>query len=462
MTLCSAVVIVALPRGASAYRTAGDLADFSGTSRVAVPTPPLRFRMVMESMSLIESIDLDNAAKRAVATWNAPDCVVAPLSFEGSTLESAQPNDGASTIEWVTDWAARGFAADAAANTDVQYVRTKSGEWQIAEADIYLNTQFNWSAFTEITASSEAAGAPEDVQAVLTHEMGHAVGLLHPCEVVATADAPACTDAQANACMNPVYNVHQRALSDDDIAGICFLYPAPNCQTAGCPDGQACNDQGLCVDSCGSEVCSGSEVFTDHGCLPAGSCRLSSCVGEACAADADCAFREFCVAEVCTVGTSSLGDPCQKDAECSSGACLSGSCAASCSSDIDCPSGTECDADVAACRDSLRPFGDACTNPLECRGGACLVENMAQPVCTRPCGDALPACPSGYSCRVADGEPVCAPEHLSVQGGCALSPAPNANSTAFAWFVALGLASLLIRRTRARTTQISNEISGRP
>lgn len=60
-----------------------------------------------------------------------------------------------------------------------------------------------------------------DVQAMLTHEIGHALGLLHNCD----EEAGACTPSEAAAVMYPSYRGEaQRVLERDDIDGLCFLY----------------------------------------------------------------------------------------------------------------------------------------------------------------------------------------------------------------------------------------------
>jgi hypothetical protein len=73
------------------------------------------------------------------------------------------------------------------------------------EADMALNTDFNWN--TDGTNDF-------DVETVFLHENGHALGLGHTFEI--------------GSVMYPSYKKINRDLQQDDIAGVSFLYPATN------------------------------------------------------------------------------------------------------------------------------------------------------------------------------------------------------------------------------------------
>jgi hypothetical protein len=72
----------------------------------------------------------------------------------------------------------------------------------IDEADMALNTNFNWST----------TGGNYDVETVFLHENGHVAGLGHSTDI--------------NAIMYPSYQKINRVLQPDDINGITFLYPS--------------------------------------------------------------------------------------------------------------------------------------------------------------------------------------------------------------------------------------------
>jgi len=93
---------------------------------------------------------------------------------------------------------------------DVAWLRLKGSTtlgvtWSginIDEADIALNTKFNWA--TDGVTNF-------DVETVFLHENGHAAGLGHSADI--------------NAILYPSYQAPNRILQQDDIDGITFLYP---------------------------------------------------------------------------------------------------------------------------------------------------------------------------------------------------------------------------------------------
>jgi hypothetical protein len=112
----------------------------------------------------------------------------------------------------------------------VQYQQQVTQEWLIAEADVYFNAEsFEWAS------GGKASKKSRDLLSVATHESGHFLGLLHPCEVDGADGAPDCAGSSASEAMTmyPLYSAGQSNLSDDDSAGACFLYPKRTCGDAG-------------------------------------------------------------------------------------------------------------------------------------------------------------------------------------------------------------------------------------
>jgi hypothetical protein len=136
----------------------------------------------------------------------------------GLTSLPAQLGDGRNTLQWVhSGWVELGFPSTAPGATDVRYEK-KDGVWQIVEADIYLNAEsFQWSQVPTV---------PVYLEAVLVHELGHALGLLHPCEAdqAAAVLAPHCDDVPgaAQTTMYPVYDPEQ-VTDADDTAVFAFI-----------------------------------------------------------------------------------------------------------------------------------------------------------------------------------------------------------------------------------------------
>jgi MYXO-CTERM domain-containing protein len=84
-----------------------------------------------------------------------------------------------------------------------------------------------------------------DLQNTLTHEVGHFVGLRHVCNGGDETDLPACEPKYAQITMYPSTapgDVTKRTLDEDDVAGVCAIYPSS--------DGDGDGDGGGC--GCGA------------------------------------------------------------------------------------------------------------------------------------------------------------------------------------------------------------------
>jgi len=149
--------------------------------------------------------------ERSLAAWATPDCGQPVFLFAGAGPEPTfDEDDGVTTIVPIADkatWDAR-FGATELARTLV-ISRASTGE--ILDADIAVNAGgFDYST------GIECAEAVYDLEATITHELGHVLGLDH-------SDVEAATmyfDVQPGTCAI-------RDLDDDDIAGICTVYPKP-------------------------------------------------------------------------------------------------------------------------------------------------------------------------------------------------------------------------------------------
>ena len=134
-------------------------------------------------------------------TWNAVETSSFEFQYGGETgkcpslvqeCRGPQKFDGNNDVAWLS------------LNSPTTLGVTWSGT-STDEADIALNTNFNW--FTDGVNHF-------DVETVLLHENGHALGLGH--------------EDQLESIMAPSYTTFQRDLKQDDINGITFLYPISN------------------------------------------------------------------------------------------------------------------------------------------------------------------------------------------------------------------------------------------
>jgi hypothetical protein len=278
------LVLSAVAPAAHAYRTAADLEAFSGTERVRWSASQIRIVRGLGAPPGITDAQARAAFERALSAWSEPSCSGFSFVDDGVALGPAAPGDGTNTIEWLdAGWQKLGAPPSAAAFTDVQYERGEDGEWQIIEADLYLNAQdHEWAL--EVSGESDA----RDLQSVVTHEAGHMLGLLHPCELSGEDDAPDCAEMPnaAQTAMFPAYSPGQRSLGADDRAGVCHLYPVGTQQADAA--GVAISPARLGAD------CSEADDCLDRQCL-AGLSERPMCT-KLCQASIDCPHDWECSA----------------------------------------------------------------------------------------------------------------------------------------------------------------------
>lgn len=260
-----------------------------------------------------------DALELAARAWDL-ECSTARFTVAGTALIPADPSDGSTTVEIVhSGWETRGYQLTQAAVTEIRY-ETAQGRWFISDTDVFLNADtFDWTA----------ANAP-DLRAVLTHELGHALGIAHPCEHGSVNGEPDCATYSPTELplMYPDYQSGAWTPRADDVAAACWLYPPDACATATCASGEYCN-AGECSpipmcatgDPCAYGQCSlagetagmcvvrgqdGAPCDQGNDCMSR-LCLTSAHAGsyctEACADDADCAGMQRCAmvggAQVC-------------------------------------------------------------------------------------------------------------------------------------------------------------------
>jgi hypothetical protein len=154
------------------------------------------------------------AVGRSIATWNQAALSCSDFRLEDRGAPAARttnllggPHDGENRIVFrYEDWPDDIPLGTLALTTTVY--RRASG--QILDADIDLNAREH--AWTD---TDDPALADTDVENTLTHELGHLLGLAHVPDPEATMYANSAPGELA-----------KRDLAPDDIAGLCFVYPA--------------------------------------------------------------------------------------------------------------------------------------------------------------------------------------------------------------------------------------------
>lgn len=211
---------------ASAYQCTRT--DDTGPS-VAWRTRQVNFVLGQKNGEEVNLANMELALRHAVEQWNAVGCSDFTMTVLGSTGdlrggfdwragEGEEPNTnlvvfrGDDETELVDSWL---HDPTAIAITTATFVR-QSG--RIVDADIELNDR----AFVFSACDPDEPGClvRNDLKNTLTHEVGHAFGLDHTLD-----NEPGGVDATMYR-RAPEGDLVKRDLNENDVAGICFLYPS--------------------------------------------------------------------------------------------------------------------------------------------------------------------------------------------------------------------------------------------
>jgi hypothetical protein len=178
---------------------------------------PVRYFISNQGVPGVTSSDLQAAAGRAFATWQAVPTASITYQFAGVTSAMPGQDDGLSTIGFQS----RPELDRVLAATSI-LVDGATGE--LIESDIFFNSAFAWS----VAPNGEAS--KYDVESIALHEIGHMSGLGH--SALGETELRSGGGRRvigAEAIMFPIAfeagSIAARTLRADDIAGISDLYP---------------------------------------------------------------------------------------------------------------------------------------------------------------------------------------------------------------------------------------------
>lgn len=217
------------------------------------PTSCVSYAMNEQGTQDLDPVDTRDVIRKTFQAWTEVPCPKggnASMTFEERdpvSCKRSEYNKEGHNLNVILfqddDWKYRGIDGTLA-KTSVTY-NDETGE--IYDADIEVNAANN-----TVTISDNQSKIEYDLQAILTHEVGHFIGIAHSPESSAVMFASYSPGSTA-----------QRTLTADDIDAVCAIYP-PN-------SGVTCNSapRGGFSPSCDTDeksgLCAVSSVGTDDG-----------------------------------------------------------------------------------------------------------------------------------------------------------------------------------------------------
>jgi hypothetical protein len=172
---------------------------------------PIPYWINAQGLSQIHNGSEFHAVHESFRTWQNAGSAEILFEYRGTTAVRTLGLDGLNLVSFSDDTAPLGSSTVAATFSFF----SRSGNSLITtEADIVFNSAFEFSTSGETNKF--------DLQSVMTHEIGHLLGLDHS-GLISSVMVPFASRSQ----------IDQRTLTWDDIAGVSEIYPASSAPPAG-------------------------------------------------------------------------------------------------------------------------------------------------------------------------------------------------------------------------------------
>ena len=292
----------------------------------------------------------------AYDSWTSPECSAFRADALGRTDEDYDPQDGLITHQWFYDANQRPEALADSSLIGVTLISTVNN--QLFDGDILYNgIDHRW-------VEGETAPGEVDALSIITHEIGHQLGLGHSGAVEATMY------------LGYLGGTEPRSLEPDDLQGLCTLYPSGSPLSCGpfppCRAGERCVEERC-------EVIPEPPIGGDCPCDEGGECVLMP-DGE-----------RFCTRR-CENGRCPEGWRCER-VEGDAGSSLLPLCLP-----FEPPPERQ-----------PRAFGAECDGSIDCESGLCVTDILGQQRCSAYCRS-FEDCPEQERCvPISDGGNACLP-----------------------------------------------------
>jgi len=215
------------------------------------PQSGIQWTIETGGMPGMSSGDFQDAIEAAFQSWEDVGCSTIDFDYDG--FKSWDPGNGIHVTVKTSSW-------DPSVGDALAYA-LPDADWQgeIDSVDIVFNAvDVEWSV------SPNPGYGFQDVQGVVSHEIGHSLGLDHP-------------RYQDSTMFFSGGSTELRTLEDDDQRGACFLYP-----TEFFDDGLAC------------DACEMHDNCAMGDCLQWGGATSPAFCGQDCDNDSDCSDDFYC------------------------------------------------------------------------------------------------------------------------------------------------------------------------